>query len=304
MRLGVFVPNVGSSTEPAALIRAARHAEELGFDSVWVADRLLYPVAPRNPYPASRDGKLPAYYQRVLDPLATLAFLAAHTTRVRLGTCILDVPFYNPVVVGRTLTTVDVLSGGRLQVGCGQGWSEDEFEAVGLPATGRGARTTEFLQVLKAVWTEDPVEFHGRHFSVPRSVMGLKPVQKPHPPIFLAAFSDAALKRAATIADGWMPARVAHAELESKLARCRELAAAAGRDPAAFHLQVVAIPEVTPAPLGGERAPFAGSLEQLRDDVARTREVGAAALIFQIELGGEPDAVLAAMDRVRALADR
>jgi probable F420-dependent oxidoreductase len=301
MEIGVFVPNVGPSANPTAVIREARHAEQLGFSSLWVADRLLYPVAPRSRYPASSDGTLPAYYRRILDPLATLAFVAAHTNRIRLGTCILDVPFYNPVVVGRTLTGIDVLSGGRLELGCGQGWSEDEFEAVGLPAEGRGARTDEFLRVLQAVWTDDPVEFRGEHFSVPRSVIGLKPVQRPHPPIYLAAFSERALRRAATMADGWMPARVPTAELGRKLARCRQMAAEAGRDPAGFRLQVVAIPEETRVPIAGERAPFAGSFEQLREDVERTREIGAAALIFQIDLGDEPDAVLAAMDRMRAL---
>lgn len=302
MKIGVFVPNVGPSAEPAALVRLARHAEQAGFDGVWVADRLLYPVAPRNRYPATADGVLPSYYRRILDPLATLTFLAAHTERVTLGTAILDVPFYNPVVVGRTLASVDVLSGGRLALGCGQGWSEDEFEAVGLPAKRRGARTDEFLQVLKKVWTDDPVEHRGELFAVPRSVIGLKPVQKPHPPIYLAAFSDAALKRAATVADGWMPARVPHDVLERRLAQCRAWAKDAGRDPARFALQVVAIPEITASPLGPDRAPFSGTPEQLRDDVVRTRALGAEGLIFQIELGGAPDEIAAAMDRVRALA--
>lgn len=303
MQIGVFVPNVGPSADPAALIREARHAEELGFDSLWVADRLLYPLAPRNAYPASADGKLPAYYQRILDPLATLSFVAAHTSRIGLGTCILDIPFYNPVVVGRTLTSIDVLSGGRLQVGCGQGWSEDEFTAVGLPAKGRGTRTDEFLQVLHAVWTEDPVEFAGAHFTVPRSIIGLKPVQKPHPPVYLAAFSQAALRRAATMADGWMPARVPTADLARKLAECRTMAAEAGRDPGQFSLQVVAIPEITRDPIkSADRPAFVGSLEQLAEDVHQTRALGAAALIFQIELGQEPDEVLASMDQMRTLA--
>lgn len=303
MQIGVFVPNVGPSANPRSLVREAQHAEALGFDSIWVADRLLFPVAPRSPYPVTADGALPPYYQRILDPLSALTFLAAHTSRVALGTCILDIPFYNPVVVGRTLASIDVLSGGRLKLGCGQGWSEDEFTAVGLPEKGRGARTSEFLDALKAVWTEDPVEFHGTYFDVPRSIIGLKPVQKPHPPIYLAAFSPAALRRAATKADGWMPARVPHQDLERRLAECRAMAAQAGRDPARFALQVVAIPEISRAPVGGARAPFVGSLEQLREDVARTRALGAAELIFQIDLGDEPDQVLAAMDRVRALCD-
>jgi probable F420-dependent oxidoreductase len=302
MQIGVFVPNVGPSAHPDALVREARHAESLGFDSIWVADRLLFPLAPRSRYPVTPDGVLPGYYRRILDPLSALTFLAAHTSRVALGTCILDIPFYNPLIVARTLASLDVLSGGRLKLGCGQGWSEDEFTAVGLPEKGRGSRTSEFLDVLRAAWEDDPVEFAGKHFTVPRSTIGLKPVQKPHPPIFLAAFSPAALRRAATKADGWMPARVPHEVLAKNLADCRAMAAEAGRDPAKFRLQVVAIPEVTTSPVAGERTPFVGSLEQLREDVARTRELGAAELIFQIDLGDEPDQVVAAMDRVWALS--
>jgi alkanesulfonate monooxygenase SsuD/methylene tetrahydromethanopterin reductase-like flavin-dependent oxidoreductase (luciferase family) len=125
----------------------------LGYDTVWVADRLLYPVNPRNPYPATPDGSLPEYCKNVLAPLESMAFAAAVTSRISLGSSIIDLPFYNPVVLARALTTSDVLSGGRLRVGFGLGWSEDEFEAVGVAAKGRGVRATEFLQVLNAVWT-------------------------------------------------------------------------------------------------------------------------------------------------------
>ena len=301
MRVGIFLPNAGASANPEAVARGAQHAEQLGYDSLWVLDRLLYPLKPRNPYPATPDGTLPEYYKAVLDPLASLTFAAAHTSRVMLGTCILDIPFYNPVVLARLLTTVDVLSGGRLKVGFGQGWSEDEFEAVGLPAKGRGARADEFLDVLKAVWTTDPVEFHGTYFTIPRSIIGPKPAQKPHPPIFLAAYTPTTLKRVAAKADGWMPARIPFDDLERMLGTLRAMVAAAGRDPKQTKLEIVAIPEISPAPLSGTRGPFCGSLEQVREDVARTRELGADELIFQVELGDPAAEIRAGMARLRSL---
>ena len=152
-----------------------------------MADRLLAPVAPRSPYPATADGVLPEYFKRSMDPVEALTFAAAHTRRITLGTSVLNMPFYNPVVLARRLATLDVLSGGRLRVGLGQAWSVDELEAVGADPKARGDRADEFIRVLKAMWGPDPVEFQGRHFRVARSVVGLKPVQAPHPPLYLAA---------------------------------------------------------------------------------------------------------------------
>jgi alkanesulfonate monooxygenase SsuD/methylene tetrahydromethanopterin reductase-like flavin-dependent oxidoreductase (luciferase family) len=162
MRIGISLPNLGASANPDAVVRGAQHGEALGYDTLWTADRLLYPVAPKNLYPGTADGSLPAYYKTVLDPLESLGFAAAVTTRIGLGTSVIDIPFYNPVVLARRLTTIDVLSRGRLRIGFGLGWSADEFEAVGAVAKTRGARADEFLDVLDAVWTTDPVEFHGQ----------------------------------------------------------------------------------------------------------------------------------------------
>src|SRR5262249_14540340 len=179
MRLGRALPHLGRLASAENLVRAAQRAEALGFDTVWTVDRLLYPVRPRSPYPASPDGALPEYFKIVMDPLETLTFVAAHTRRIRLGTSVLNMPFYNPVVLARRLATLDVLPGGRLRVGLGQAWSADELEAAGAPRE-RGARADEFIEVLKALWGPDPVEFQGKHFRVAPSTVGLKPIQKPH----------------------------------------------------------------------------------------------------------------------------
>jgi len=204
MRFGFALPQVGSAVGPEGLVTAAKRAEDLGFDSLWVLDRILWPVNPRVPYPIG-DGSLPVKYKSVLDPLETLTFAAAHTRRVALGTSVLNLPWYNPVLLARRLTTVDILSAGRLRVGFGIGWSPDEYEAAGATWQERGKRADELIQALKKIWTTDPVDFQGKYYRIPKSVIGPKPVQKPHPPIYMAAYAPSALKRVATEANGWFP---------------------------------------------------------------------------------------------------
>src|SRR5262249_57447254 len=131
MRLGFALPQIGPIAGPDALVTVAQRAEALGFDSLWAADRILYPVNPRTPYPATRDGALPDLYKRVLDPLETLTFVAARTRRVALGTSVLNLPWYPPVLLAQRLTTLDVLSGGRLRLGFRMRWSPHQYEAAG-----------------------------------------------------------------------------------------------------------------------------------------------------------------------------
>jgi len=208
MKIGFALGNIGPIATAEAISKTAQRAEALGYDSVWTVERLLWPVKPQTPYAGSPDGSLPEQYKHVLDPLEALTFAAAHTNKLALGTSVLDIPYYNPVMLARRLTTLDVLSNGRLRVGLGLGWSKDEMDAAGADMKQRGARADEFLRVLKAIWTTDPVEFRGQFFQVPKSYITPKPVQKPHPPIYLAAFAPPALKRVATLADGWNPGRI------------------------------------------------------------------------------------------------
>jgi probable F420-dependent oxidoreductase len=304
MRIGFNLPQIGPAASPKAIVQAAQQAEALGYDSLWVTERLLYPVNPRTPYPATPDGSLPEVYKSVLDPVETLTFAAAHTSRIALGTSVLDIPFYNPVILARRLTTLDVLSGGRLRVGLGLGWSADEFEAAGVSLRERGRRADEFLRVLKAIWTTDPVEFHGDYYHVPRSIIGPKPSQKPHPPIYLAAFAPAALRRVATLADGWNPVGLPVETMAQMIAQLRELAQEAGRDPAALEVIVRANLLVTPQALGADRWIFSGSLDQIKADIERVRDLGAHELFFDPTFspdGETADAFLACMERIRRL---
>jgi probable F420-dependent oxidoreductase len=205
MKIGFSLPNIGPIGTADAITKVAQRAEALGYSSLWTIERLLYPLKLQRPYPGTPDGHLPEIYKQVLDPLDALTYVAAHTKKIKLGTSVLDMPYHNPVVLGRRLTTLDVLSNGRLLVGLGLGWNKDEMDATGADMTNRGALADEFLPLLKAIWTENPVEFQGKFFNVPRSYINLKPVQKPHPPIYLGAFVPAALKRLAKLADGWNP---------------------------------------------------------------------------------------------------
>ncbi len=280
MRLGFFLPQIGPAASPQAVVQVAQRAEALGYDSVWATERLLYPVKPQTPYPASPDGSLPEPYKIALDPLETLTFAAAHTRRIAVGTSVLDMPYYNPVMLARRLTTLDVLSGGRLRVGFGQGWSKDEYDAAGVSPKGLGRRADEFLQVLKAIWTTDPVEFHGRYFHVPKSFIQPKPVQKPHPPIYLAAYSESALKRAATLANGWHPAGVPLDGLKQMMAGLKSMAQAAGRNPSTVEVVVRANLTITPRPLGKQRSMFTGTMEEIKEDIDATRALGANELVF------------------------
>ena len=282
MRIGYFLPQMGPAAGPDALISVAQQAEALGYDSLWVTERTLFPVDPAVPYVASADGSLPDVYRDVIDPLTALAFVAAATERVTIGPSVLNLPWYNPTLLARSLTALDVLSKGRLTVGFGMGWSPDEYEAAGADWHRRGKRADENLEALLAIWTADIVAYEGDDFAIPRSVIGPKPVQQPHPPIYMAAYTEAAMNRVARFADGWMPVGVPIEGMKAMLAGIREMAEGHGRDGDAIELIVRANLHVTDAPLGGDRPIFAGTPDQIRADVEASREAGAAEIDFDV----------------------
>ena len=280
MKIGAMLPHLGTGLSPATLIEAARRAEELEYDSLWVVERLLYPTNPRSPYPVTPDGSLPKLYARALTPIETLSYVAAHTSKIALGTSVLNMPLHNPVMLARQLATLDVLSGGRLRVGLGQAWSVDEIEAAGGTPTGRAARADEFVQVLKTVWTTDPAEFSGEYFTLPRSILQPKPIQSPHPPIYMAGYAPGALKRVGRTADGWMPSGVPLAATWQMMGQVREAAWAAGRDPNDLQLVIFAFPAIRDQSPGEDRSDFVGTLDEVRRDVMTARDLGASEIIF------------------------
>jgi len=275
MRFGFALPQIGSTAGPEALLRVAKRAEDLGFDSLWVLDRILWPVSPRAPYPIG-DGFLPLQYKNVLDPVETLTFAAAQTSRIALATGVLNLPWYNPVLLARRLSTLDILSRGRLRVGFGIGWSPDEYEAAGAPWQDRGKRADESIEVLKKIWTTDPVEFEGKYYRIAKSFIGPKSVQKPHPPIYMAAFTPSAMKRVAAEANAWLPVGIPLSGVGAMFDAIKKMAKEAGRDSSALELIVTARVEIHKKPIEKERTEFTGSIEQIGEDFAAARKLGAA----------------------------
>ncbi|MGE2722593.1 TIGR03619 family F420-dependent LLM class oxidoreductase [Mycolicibacterium celeriflavum] len=247
--LGFAVPQFGVSAR-ADLARYAATAESLGADSLWVGDRLLTPVDPSVGY-AGQD-TIPEQFRAGLDPFIALAVAATATTSVRLGASVFVAPWYPPVQLGRQLTALDVVSGGRLVPGFGIGWSPEEFAAAGAPFRARGAQLDELLDALEGLWTTNPVRHDGKRWSIPSSWVDLKPVQQPRPPVYLAAFTPASLRRIGRRADGWLPAvQVPGGVAPEMLAMLRrtidDAAREAGRDPSAIHTYVrINVAEGTP----------------------------------------------------------
>ena len=281
MRAGISIPNGGAIATVEAVVQVAKRAEELDYHTLWTFERLIYAVNPRNPYPGTSGGSWPDAFRRMLDPLDTLTFAAAHTSKIFLGTSVLDLPYYNPVVLARRFTTIDYLSNGRLRVGLGLGWSEDEMQATGANMKQRGATADEFLEVVKAIWTQNPVEYRGKFYTLPKSYIDLKPVQQPHPKIYLAAFAPAALNRVARLADGWNPTAIPVEGMSQMFSSIKIMAKEAGRDPAAIEMVVRANLQITEKPLGKDRHIFTGSLDQIKEDAAACRQIGAHEVHFE-----------------------
>jgi probable F420-dependent oxidoreductase len=298
MKIGISLPQLGPNASAENLIKVARHAEELGYDSAWVLERLLWPLNPKEPYPASPDGSLPEAYQRVLDPIETLTFVAAHTKTLQLGTSVLVLPYHTPVQLARRIATLDVLSEGRVLLGVGVGWSSDEFEAVGTPFEKRGARSDEFLRAMIEIWTRDTVKFDGNFYHIPESKIGPKPIQKPYPPIYIAGFGQYTFDRAARFGNGWNPAGVPSFEwLEGMISQFRQTSMSAGRTDMEVVLRAFTM--IFPSSPSPQRAPMMGTLDEVREDTRRLRDLGVTHLIQSPPaIGFDPSATIDDMLRL------
>jgi probable F420-dependent oxidoreductase len=204
MHIGTFVPFVSGYATPAFVIQAAQAAEEAGFNSIWAPEHVVLFSEYASKYPYTEDGRLRIGPEGgVLEPLNLLSFIAGSTSRIRLGTGICLVPQRNPVYTAKEVATVDHLSGGRVDFGVGIGWLAEEFEALGVPWERRGARTRDYLEVMKRLWCDPVSSYEGEFYRLPPSSQFPKPVQKPHPPIYFGGESDAALRRVADVGQGW-----------------------------------------------------------------------------------------------------
>jgi probable F420-dependent oxidoreductase len=284
MRIGIASAQVGRLADPAAVRATALAAEAVGYSTLWVLDRLPAPVQPRSGYGGIDGLPLPAEQERALDPFTVLATAAAVTARVRIGTSVVVAPWYPPAVLARLLTSLDVLSEGRLVVGLGTGWSVDEYEAVNVDIHARGRDLEEALDVLDAHWSDGPIAYQGRRTRMAPSHNRLRAVQRPRPPLYLGAYTPAALDRVARRADGWMPAGFQVDDIGPVWAQVRDRAADYGRDPDRLQMVVRANISLMDHPLG-ERLSYWGSLDQVIEDVVATRDAGADEIILHI--GGD-----------------
>jgi probable F420-dependent oxidoreductase len=295
VKLGCGIPISGAWASPEAIVRVARRAEGLGYDSVWTFQRLLSDV----------DNALAPVYRSVLDPLISLGFAAAVTSRVRLGVAVVNLPFVSPALLAKQATTIDVLSHGRLDLGLGLGWSDDEYAASGTTKARVGRRAGEYVTALRTLWTDDEPEHHGEFYEIPRSRQDPKPVQRPHPPILMGGSAPTALRRVGRIADGWISSsRADLTTIGDAVAIIKQAADQAGRESAALRFicrGVVQLQEAQLPPTG--RTPLTGSADQIKGDLEQLETQGITEVFADLNFDprmGSPDV---SPDDALALAD-
>jgi probable F420-dependent oxidoreductase len=293
--LGFGLPVSGSWATPHTMLHVARRAEALGYASLWTFQRVLHPAAggpdqPRDP--STRPADDPSY-RAVHDAVLPLAYVAGHTERIGLGTATVCAPFTAPALLAKAMTSLDVLSAGRLTVGLGMGWLPHEYAAAGVPFARRGPRMEEYLHCLHALWTQDPVEFAGEFYTVPRSHTGLAPVQQPHPPVLLGGAAPAALRRAGRLAQGWISSsRQDLATIGACVETVRDGAREAGRDPHALRILVRGVVDLLDEEPAGPRRALQGTREQVLADLAGLRRQGVTEVFLDLNFSprvGSPD---------------
>ncbi len=239
MKIGLFGIGSGPCGDPEVARQTALLAESAGFESLWTGEHVVLPDPQAPPSPAPPDFPM-------LHPSTILAFLAGVTERVRLGTGIVLLPQRNPVVLAKELASLDVVSGGRLIFGLGVGYLEAEFRALGVPFTGRGGRADEYIDAMRALWTEEQPSFAGEHVSFAGVQAHPRPVQRPHPPFVVGGMSPSAYRRAVARGNGWYGFALDVDGTASSLEGLRAAAEQVDRDPALGELEISVTPSFTP----------------------------------------------------------
>jgi probable F420-dependent oxidoreductase len=275
------LPVSGAWADPASVSGFAVRAEELGYHGLWAFQRLLVgagqPMAP--------------VYRSVLDPMLALTYAAARTTGIRLGVAVINLPYVSPAYLAKQASTLDVLSGGRFELGLGTGWSEPEFTATGSDPNPRGRRTEEYLAALRTLWNDRPAGFDGSMYRVPPSVMDPPPVQPGGPPVLLGGGADVALRRAGRIAAGWVSSsRATLADIQRGTQIVRRAAEESGRDP---DLVRIVVRGVVQYGTRDDSKPLSGDFTQIRGGAQAYEEAGVTELFYDLNwdpsIGG-PDA--------------
>ena len=295
MEYGFYLPNSGAGAEPDALADIAKLGDQLGFFCMVMPDHILQPNQINSTYPYSLTGDILAAGQsgdgEWPEQITTLAYLAGVTERIKLVTSVMIIPYRNPILTAKMLSTLDMLSKGRLILCAGVGWMEEEFELLDAPPFAeRGAVTNEYLQAFIELWTKDDPKFEGKYVNFSDITFLPKPVQKPYPPIWIGGQSKPAIRRAAQIGDCWHPVGAIPAaplepeELAENLVLLHQYAEKAGRDPAAIQVSVKA-PLYDAGDSSGPRRRFSGSSDEVRQDIQTYSDVGVTHLIFDFRTG-------------------
>lgn len=234
MKFGLASVNSGFDSYPERMARIARAAEKAGFDSIWAGG---------HPFLSEKQTRMPPSL-RMLDPIVALTFIAAHTRKVRLGTGILLLPQFNPVIAAKQLATLDVLSEGRLTLGIGVGWSEHEYEVLGIPYHDRGTRADDYLKAMRALWSQDKPVYHGKFVSFEGLQANPRPVQQPNPPIVIGGLSEESYRRAIRQGNGWFGFGLDLEDSKRAVAALREAAGKYSRPAELGELEITVAPKV------------------------------------------------------------
>ncbi|HJU27784.1 MAG TPA: LLM class F420-dependent oxidoreductase [Candidatus Binataceae bacterium] len=261
--------DVGFLMAPTArsgnLVEAARVGEQLGYESFWIPEHPVIPVAMRTVFPFTPDGKLPDHYAQWADPFIALTVAACATSKIRLGTGICLIPEREPLITAKVVSTLDLFSNGRVILGVGAGWLREETEVMGARFGSRWKRTRETIEAMRVLWTKNEAAYDGELIKFPAVRCEPKPAQKSGPPVLLGAHGPKAIERVVRTYDGWMPLVGSPAELKEQVAQLREAAQRHGRNPDSFDISPLVDPK--------EQGPS-------RDDFLRYREAGANRLIL------------------------
>ncbi len=290
MQFGFYLPNHGPNAQPGPLARIAQAGDRLGYYCMVAGDHILVPSRIDSPYPYTVGGQFPTGESgEYFEQLTLLTYLAGVTERIRMVPSVMIVPYRPAILAAKILATLDVLSQGRLILGVGVGWMEEEFEALGTPPFAeRGAVTDEYLRAYKELWTSPNPEFAGQYVQFSDIQFLPKPVQKPHPPIWVGGQSRPAIRRAATLGDGWHPvgaipaATLEPEELAGNLVELHRYAEQAGRDPASIQVSMKAPLYDAATMESGPRRRFSGSNDAILEDVQTYSDIGVSHIIFDI----------------------
>ena len=278
MKFGFIIPHNYGLGNPQDVLDIATKAEELGFDSVWVNHHVLHAG-----YILDRLGDKPYY-----DCLTVLTYAAAITRNIGLGTTVLVLPYFNPLVLAKTLATLDVMSGGRLTVGVGVGTLRHESDSLGAQFEGRGSYADESISVMNALWTQQDPTFEGDHFSFSGIKFSPKPTQKPHPPILIGGMSRAALRRVARLGDGWHPNGVAPEGLEEPLGYLQQRLEAEGKKLSDIRLSVRNELTVLDSSDSSAAGPMVGTPDALVGIIEDYAARGVSEMVFQVSTDDVP----------------